>query len=281
VTSDGQMLYYRSDLLQQAGISAPPKTWSEMVDDCSAVRKIVPTIDCFGGQYDKYEGLTVNVATAIQSAGGSLVDSSGKVTVDTPEALAGLRFLTDGFTNGTIPAAAITWQEENGRQDFQDGNLLFMNNWAYVYALANATDGSSKVNGKFAISPIPGKDGLGTGTLGGHNYAVSAFAKNKATARDFIKFMAGESQQTNALINAASPPTIASLYDDPELVAKAPYLPVLKESIEHSVKRPEAVNYNEASSAIQKAVYPALQGKTSPEDALKTLQKTLTAALKN
>ena len=35
---------------------------------------------------------------------------------------------------------SITFQEEQGRQAFEDGKLLFLRNWPYVYSLAS-TDG--------------------------------------------------------------------------------------------------------------------------------------------
>ena len=49
-----------------------------------------------------------------------------------------------GFADGTIPKAAITWQEEQSRAAFQSGKLIFLRNWAYVYNRAQKTDGSSK-----------------------------------------------------------------------------------------------------------------------------------------
>ena len=91
------------------------------------------------------------------------------------------------FADGTIPKGAITWQEEQGRQAFQDGELIFHRNWPYVYALAQKTDGSSKVAGKFDVAPLPGVAGPGVSSLGGHNFAIAANAENKGTAADFME----------------------------------------------------------------------------------------------
>ena len=137
----------------------------------------------------------MNFSEAVNSAGGVVVGDDGKPNVDTPEALAGLNFLVNGFKTGMIPKAAITFKEETGRRAFQEGKLLFHRNWPYVYALAGKTDGSSKIAGKFGVAPLPGKDGPGVSTLGGHNYAISKFAKNKATALDFMRFMTSEERQ--------------------------------------------------------------------------------------
>ena len=37
-SSDGGMLYYRTDLLKGAGITDPPKTWDELIADCKKIQ---------------------------------------------------------------------------------------------------------------------------------------------------------------------------------------------------------------------------------------------------
>ena len=277
VYSDGGLLYYRKDLLTAAGVTEAPKTWDDIKTDCAKVKAVPGNegLGCYAGQFDKYEGLTVNFSEAVQSAGGSILDDDGKPTVDTDEAKEGLNFLVNGVKDGEIPPAAITYKEEEGRRAFQDGGLIFHRQWPYQYAKANATDGSSKVAGKFDVAPLPGKSGPGVSTLGGHNFAISSFAENKATALDFIKFFTSEDAERSNLLATSQAPTLASLYDDADLVKQFPYLTTLKESILNAVPRPQAVKYGDVTSAIQEAAYAAMGGKTSTDDALKDLQSKL------
>jgi len=277
ITSDGGLLYYRKDLLAKAGVAEPPKTWNEMLADCQKVAALPEAkgMSCYAGQFEKYEGLTVNFSEAINSAGGVIVDKDGKPNVNTPEAKAGLEELVNGFKTGAIPKAAITYKEEEGRRAFQEGKLLFHRNWPYVYAKASATDGSSKIVGKFGVAPLPGKDGPGVSSLGGHDYAINSFAKNKATAIDFINFMASEAQQKANLQKVSLAPTWASLYDDPTLNKQFPYLAPLKASILNAQPRPRVVKYGDVTAAIQAAAYDALNGKVAPDKALSDLQTKL------
>jgi multiple sugar transport system substrate-binding protein len=268
------LLYYRTDLLKKAGIAKPPATWQELTDDCAKVRKTV-NVGCYAGQYDKYEGLTVNVTEAIGSAGGHVLGASGKPALTTPEALAGLRFITDGFKNGLIPKAALTYQEENGRRAFEAGELLFHRNWAYVHSLASKTDGSSKVAGKFDVAPLPGRTGPGVSTRGGNNVAISAFSKHKKTALDFIRYVTGPEGEKTFGLGSAYPMSRAALYSDPAMVKAQPYLPTLATSIHNAQPRPEAVRYGDVTAAIQEAAYAALRGQQSPEQALAGLQAKL------
>ena len=108
-SSDGGMLYYRTDL-----VKTPPKTWDEMMGMCSIAKQ--NNMDCYAGQFQKYEGLTVNASEAINGAGGQIVGEDGKTPeVDSPEAATGLSQLVDAYADGNIPKAAITYQEEEGR----------------------------------------------------------------------------------------------------------------------------------------------------------------------
>jgi multiple sugar transport system substrate-binding protein len=277
VYSDGGLLFYRKDLLDAAGVTEAPETWAEMQEACTKVKANPANagLGCYAGQFEKYEGLTCNFSEAVQSAGGSILDESGKPTVDTPEAKEGLNFLVDGLKNQEVPAAAVTYKEEESRRAFQDGQLVFLRNWPYVYAKASMTDGSSQVAGKFGVAPLPGKDGPGVSTLGGHNFAISSFAKNKATGLDFIKFFTSEEAERSNLLATSQAPTRTALYDDAELVKQFPYLTTLKESIGTAVPRPQAVKYNDVTVAIQAAAYGAMNGEMTTDEALKELQSKL------
>lgn len=275
--SDGGMLYYRKDLLDAAGVAEPPQTWQDMLDACAAVQATEEGADigCYAGQFEKYEGLTVNFSEAINSAGGVVVDDQGKPNVNTPEAKAGVDFLIDAFDSGAIPEEAITYKEEEGRRAFQAGELLFHRQWPYQWSLANAEDGSSEVAGKFDVAPLPGKDGIGASTLGGHNFAISAFGENKATALDFIKYYASDEAQRSNLLATSQAPTRANLYDDAELLEQFPYLPTLRESILNAKQRPNVVRYGDVTAAIQESAYAALTGEQASDEALADLQTKL------
>lgn len=269
-TSDGALLYYRKDL-----VPTPPKTWDEMMSMCSIAKK--NNIGCYAGQFSKYEGLTVNASEAINSAGGSVLDKDGKPSLNTPEAKAGLENLAKAYADGNIPKEGITFQEELSRQAFQSGKLLFLRNWPYVYNLAT-TEGSSAVKDKLGIAPIPGATGAGASSLGGHNLAVSVYSKNKATALDFLKFMTSEESEKFYATQGSLAPVLGSLYTDKELVAKLPYLPVLKTSIENAVPRPVTPFYPAVTKAIQENAYSAIKGEKPVDTALSDMQKSIESA---
>ena len=270
VSSDGGILYYRKDL-----VPTPPTTWDEMMGMCSIAKE--NNIGCYAGQFKQYEGLTVNASEAINSAGGSVLNDEGKPNLNTPEAAEGLGNLVEAFKNGNIPAEAITYQEEESRRAFQDGNLLFLRNWPYVYNLAT-TEGSSKVKDVLGMTALPGKEGPGASSLGGHSAAISVYSKNKATALDFVKFLVAEEQQKFFATQGSLAPVLGALYEDQELVSKLPYLPVLKTSIENAVPRPVTPFYPAVTQAIQENSYAALKGEKPVEQALSDMQTSIESA---
>ena len=140
----------------------------------------------------------MNAAEAINSAGGVITDTEGKPNVNTPEAKAGLDFLANGFKQGYIAKEALTYKEEESRRAFQEGKLIFLRNWPYVYALADKKDGSSQVAGKFAVAPLPGLNGPGVSSLGGHALAISTYAKNKKTAAGLHQLLHEQGSQHDA-----------------------------------------------------------------------------------
>lgn len=269
-TSDGGMLYYRKDI-----ISTPPTTWDELIADCA---KKGPVKFCYAGQFANYEGLTCNVGEAINAAGGQFVKDDGKTpNVNTPEAAKGLNFLVNGFKQGYIPKEAIGYKETESLNAFTAGNLLFLRNWPYAASIADDPK-SSKVAGKFGYAPLPGPEGHGASTLGGHSWAIGNFSKHKATALDFLKFMLSDDVQKYLLTSASLAPTISALYTDPTLVAKAPYLPTLLKSIETAVPRPVTPFYPGVTKAIEDNAYAALQGAKTTEQALADMQAAIQSA---
>ncbi|WP_409472786.1 ABC transporter substrate-binding protein [Streptomyces sp. HC307] len=274
VTNAG-LLLYRKDVLAKEGVP-PPRTWAELE---RVARTIAPKygLDGYAGQFLPYEGLTVNAAEAVYSAGGTILDEGARVTVDSAAAREGIGFLARGVREGWIPKAALTYKEEESKQAFQDGRLLFLRNWPYAYAYVGASAKGSKVAGKIGAVPLPGPDGPGTSVLGGSNLAVTAHARHPDTAARLIVYLTSERVQRQVLTRGALPPVRADLYEDPELVREFPYLPTLRESVLTAEPRPKSPHYDQVSLAVQAVVHDAMTGRQTPEAAVRRLARELAA----
>lgn len=218
----------------------------------------------------------MNTAEVINAYGGTFVGSDGKTpTVDSPQARAGLGKLVDAYKRGDIPPEAVTFTETESGAAFTQGKLMFLRSWPSTFGDAGSE--SSVVRDKFAVAPLPGESGIGASTLGGYNAAISAFSKNKATALDFLRFLISEDAQ-HIVASGALPSVRESMYDDPALIAKMPYLPALKDSISNAVPRPVTPFYPAVSKAIRDNAFAALKGEKSVDDAIIGMQKGIEAA---
>ena len=278
--SNADLLYYRKDILAKAG-KQPPKTWAQLQQ---LAKTVAPEYGLYGyaGTFAPYEGLTVNFATAVQSAGGSILSPEGtKVTVNSAKALQGLEFLVNGFRQGWIPRAALSYEEESAQNAFASGKFLFLDNWPDVYAALSAPGPQNKVYGKFGIAALPGPDGMGSGSLGGANLAISAYSQHQRTALDFIKYMTNLDNERQMLEKGSFPPVWTRLYTDKSLIRRYPYLPVLEQAINSARPRPAITNYDQASLAISSTVYEALTQQKQPQQALTEMAGQLTQIIRD
>jgi multiple sugar transport system substrate-binding protein len=273
--SNADLLYYRKDILAKAG-DKPPTSWARLRQ---LAETVAPKYGLYGyaGTFAPYEGLSVNFASAVQSAGGSILSADGtKVTVDSQQALRGLEFLVSGFEQGWIPKVALTYEEESSQAAFEAGEFLFLDNWPDVYGALSVPGPANKVYGKFGFAPLPGLNGPGSSSLGGANLAISAYSQHQRTALAFIKYMTDLSNEKEMLEQGSFPPVWTQLYTDQSLIRSYPYLPVLEQAINSAQPRPAITNYDQASLAISSAVYEALTGQKKPQQALAEMAAQLT-----
>ncbi|HEY1626689.1 MAG TPA: ABC transporter substrate-binding protein [Streptosporangiaceae bacterium] len=272
--SNADLLFYRKDILAAAHLQ-PPRTWAQLEQMAETVAPKYHLLG-YAGTFAQYEGLTVNFAEAVQSAGGSILSPSGtRVTLNTPQAMKGLEFLVNGFNQGWIPAQTYGFEEVGAQNAFKDGQYLFLNDWPDVWATLGPDPSK-----KYGIVALPGQSaGGGSSSLGGANLAVSAYSLHQRTALQFIQYLTQPAQQRTMLEIGSFPPALAQLYTDKTLIAQFPYLPTLYQAINNAQPRPAIPDYDQASLVISSEVYQALNRTQTPRAALRAMQAQLTEIL--
>jgi multiple sugar transport system substrate-binding protein len=139
-----------------------------------------------------------------------------------------------------------------------------------------------RLGDKVAVTRLPGLNGPGSSALGGSNLAISAFSKHQHTAQEFIRYFTSLENERRVLTEGSFPPVWTELYDDPELIERFPYLPVLKESILAAKPRAAGANYNQLSLVIASTVAKALkpQSSESADDVAASLKAELEEIIK-
>jgi trehalose/maltose transport system substrate-binding protein len=281
--TDAGILYYRKDLLEKHKEKVPT-TWQEL----TATAKKIQDAERKAGNKDMwgyvfqgkaYEGLTCNALEWIASfGGGAIVDAEGKITIDNPDAVAALELAASWI--GTIaPQGALNYQEEEARGIFQAGNAVFMRNWPYAYK--NAQEATSPVKDKVGIAVLPkgaGANARSAAALGGWNLAVSKFSKHPKEAADLALYLTGPEEQKRSAIEGGYQPTIASVYQDKDVLAANPMFTALVDTFKSAVPRPSTATkdkYNQVSSEFYNAVHAVLSKKAKAKESLADLKGKL------
>jgi trehalose/maltose transport system substrate-binding protein len=260
-----------------------PRTWSELAD---TARRIQASERANGNsrlwgfvwQGRAYEGLTCNALEWIASrGGGSIVDAAGVPQADNAAGRAALRDAA-GWIGDISPPGVLNYAEEEARALFQSGHAVFMRNWPYAWALANAPD--SPVRGQVGIAALPAGDDKSerVGTLGGGQLSVSRYSSHANSAASLVVYLTSAAEQKRRAIAGGYNPTVARLYTDTDVLAANPFLSALQPLVEHAVARPSGsvgTRYNQVSAKIWSAVHRALSRKQGADEALSDLQRDL------
>jgi len=280
--TDAPALYYRTDLLDKYGAKVPT-TWQEMADTAKMVmdkEREAGNANMWGFvfQGNAYEGLTCNALEWVKSNdGGQIVEPDGTISINNPKA-AEIINLVKGWIDTISPQGVLSYQEEESRGVWQQGNAVFMRNWPYAYQLGNSDD--SPIKGKFEVTTLPvGPSGSrSAATLGGWNLAVSKYSQNQEAAVELVLYLGSAENQKDNALRASRLPTIQSLYDDPDIAAQQPIIPRWKEVFLNAVPRPSAPtqkSYNEVSKEFWSAVHNTLSGNGTAEENLAQLEGRL------
>ena len=266
---DTKYLFYNKEILEKAGIKAPPKTWAELAEQAKTIKDKGLLATPIAWSWSQAEAAICDYTTLVSAYGGSFI-KDGKPVFQTGGGLDALNYMVDSYKSGLTNPNSKEFLEEDVRRIFQNGEAAFALNWTYMYNMANDPK-DSKVAGKVGVVPAPGVDGKSTVSAvnGSMGLGVTSTSKHPDEAWKYITFMT--SQATQNEYAKLSLPIWASSYDDPavskgqeELIAAA------KVGLAAMYPRPTTPKYQELSTALQQAVQESLLGQAKPEDALKT-----------
>ena len=264
--SDAGMLYYRRDLLQEAGYQEPPETFDELLTVSQDIQQQGLTDWGYVWQGKQYEGLAAMFVEILRGNDAYWVNpETQEVGLDQPEAIAAVEFLREAIAKRVSPPGVTTYAEEETRLLFQNGKAAFLRNWPYVYSLAADSD----IAGKYSIKPMVHAVGKNSGaTLGGWGLGISTSTKHPDAAWQVLEFLSSEESQREFILETGFVPSRVALFNDPQIVAKYDYYPQLLNVVRSSALRPPIPQYAQASDILQRYLSAAITGKMTPEEAM-------------
>lgn len=280
--NDVLFFYYNEDLLKQAGINEPPKTWDELIQQTNLMKQkgLIDYGMVWG--WAQAEGLICYYTALAHSFGGDLVDSSGKPAVNTPQNVKALQFMVDSIANKVVDPASITYDDRQMLNVFSQGRVPFGMNWSFAWSVFNDSNQSKVVNKiKVGLAPAGTPEVKSATCAGSMGLAVTSTSKHADEAWKFIEFLAGKDIQKKQAITAGALPIWKSLYEDKELQEQHPALKEMSAQLDTAYNRPSIVWYNEFSNALQVEIQNALNKSKTPQQALDDAQKKIDEIMNN
>jgi ABC-type glycerol-3-phosphate transport system substrate-binding protein len=262
---DAGLLYWRTDLAPQA-----PRDVDALVRLAKRAQREQRIPFGLVWQGARYEGLVTVFVEFLGAFGGSILDERGHVVVDSDAAQKALTFMRDAiYVDNIVPPAVLTWQEEQTRFAFQNGEAVFMRNWPYAYALLQDRAQSS-VAGRFAVTSMPAAPGgTPTAALGGAALAINAYSDQPEDAYRLVEFLLQPSQMIERARIVGQYPSRQGLYETGALDGALEIEPAeALRIIERAVPRPVTPVYAQLSEILQVSLHRALTRQQEPPAAL-------------
>ncbi len=255
--SEVSLLYYRKDLLEQAGYQ-PPTTFQQLLEMSKALQQQGLAKWGYLWQGRQYEGLAAMFIEVLHGHGGFWINHQTlEVGLDQPEALAAVKFLIRTIEEKISPPK--TYNEAESFAEFKQGNAVFLRNWHDVWIKANADN--SPIRGKVGIQPmrLHTEAGSGGGCNGSWGLGIAKSSKYPEQAWKAIKYLTSEQAQRQFMEYTSYVPSRKALFQDPKLL----------KAVDNSILRPPIPQYAEASDILQGYLSAVLKKQLSPEQAMK------------
>jgi multiple sugar transport system substrate-binding protein len=259
-----RLLYYRKDIAEKAGITAPPTTWDELKAMAKAMK------DKGGAKWGISLG-TKNwqeYVPFLWSNGGAIADDTGKPTLNSPQAVEALAFYDSFFTEGLTPKSVPEGFDITPAFVKGDNPMFFSGPW-HLGLIKDA--GGADFTDKWAIAPMP-KKVSGTSFLGGSNMVVFNASKNKPAAWAFVKFLADPTTQALWYKTVTDLPATQAAWQDAD-VAKDPNVKLFGDQLKDTKAQPVAGSWSEVSSAINDVLEKMTTGGIEPQAAADEMQQ--------
>lgn len=269
---DQKYFFYNADILKQAGLTEPPATWEELVEQARVIKQKGLVEYPIVWSWAQIEALICDWVTLLYGNGGEFFDAAGNPRFNSPAGVEVLEWMVRTLRDGITNPASLTSGEEEVRNVFSQGKAAFALNWVYMYDLTN-DPAESKIVGSTRMALIPvfekaRKAGIASATINGSmGFAVTARSPYPKEAFDFILYLTSRGVQRRYAAHVT--PMWQSLYEDEAMLQEHPVtLRMFQRQFPYSHVRPKVPYYTELSKAIQVALHEALTGRKTPKQAL-------------
>lgn len=271
---DTRLLFYRADLLREAGFSEPPRDWSQWQTQMNSIRKqsggkrwgaLLPT-----NEYDQL------LALALQEQVPLLRDGDRYGNFESAGFKRALTFYVGLFRRGDV-AAVTNIQVSNPWDEFGRGAFVF-----YLSGPWNIGEFEKRLpasqQGEWSTAPLPGPNGPGDSVAYGSSLVIPVHSRHKGAAWALIEYLARPSVQQRFYALLGDLPPRRSSWQSPVL-KDDPKLHAFREQLERLSPAPQVPEWEQIVTMMQDVAARAIAGQLTIDQATAQMDAQANAIL--
>jgi len=266
---DTRLLFYRTDLLVQAGFTEPPQTWEQWRRALEALSARGP--EKFGILLPVNEW-TQPVIFGLQSGSSLLVDRDTRGDFSGPDFGRAIDFYLGLFADGLAPPVSNN-QVANLYQEFARGTFaMFISGpWNIGECRQRLPD---DMQDDWATAPLPGPDAgtAGLSLAGGSSLVLFESSRNQEASWRLIEFLNQPQQQVRFFHLTGDLPANKNAWSDPGMNAD-PMVQAFWEQLQHVVPTPKIPEWEQIATRIWERTEAAIRGAETRADAMAKLDE--------
>ena len=263
---DTRLLFYRRDLLAQAGYAAPPRSWSEWTAMLDAIKQQrIPAHYGIVLPASEFEPL---VALALQQDDPLLRDDGRFGNFESAGFTKALRFYVEMFRRGYAPPSTNA-DVSNVWNEFGRGYFTF-----YISGPWNIGEFERRLpkdlQQSWMTAPLPGPDGPGASIAGGSSLVLFQKSQSKAAAWQLIEYLSQPAVQRRFHALTGDLPPRRSTWSEGSL-ADDVYARAFREQLERVKPTPKVPEWERIANEIRIVAEHVVHGELTVEEATRAL----------
>ncbi|EXU76611.1 extracellular solute-binding protein [Erwinia mallotivora] len=269
---DTKYLYYNKAMLAKAGITTPPTTWQQVMEQSQTLKEKGIVKYPLVWSWSQAEALVCDYTTLVSAFGGQFYQN-GKLNFSDAGSIKAVDYMKATLDKGVSNPNSREYLEEDVRKVFSNGDAAFALNWTYMYNMANDPK-QSKVAGEVGIIPAPSeKPGEVAAMNGSMGLGVTQSSSHPDQSWQYIRYLTSQPVQNKYA--RLSLPIWKSSYDDPAVQkGQEPLIAAAKPALNVMLMRPITADYSRLSNTLQQQLQQVLQGQQTPQSAMESVTKS-------
>jgi multiple sugar transport system substrate-binding protein len=214
----GLSLFYRTDLVEEAGFDGPPASWEELLEQASAIQD--PAQNTYGYAFRGGQNGFSNVVAAVEAYTMDNIDvenayllQDGSTIFAAPEAQDAVDTYFSLFEQAA-PPSAVSWGYPEMVEGFTNGSTAFLLQDPEV--IATVSESTTITQDQWSTAPLlTGPTGKAAQPLATAGWGVAEAGEHQEEAVALVEFLSGEEPATRFAQENSLVPIIDGAGEDP------------------------------------------------------------------